>query len=157
MDPSSISKIKLFVRLVNGLKTPSNMLWWSQIRFWLNSSLSKQVWGGITNIQSFWCLLCCDHTHIPTSGLFIIRRTNRSHTSSILEMPSLCSDHTLAKHLTIKAFLFQGHINSFLFEQLNLILLNIKSKSVIQQIDHLQSWSRYFGTLQCLSTDPINK
>ena len=141
MDPSSISKIKLFVRLVNGLKTPSNMLWWSQIRFQLNSLLSKQVWGGITNIQSFWCLLCFDHTHIPTSGLFIIRRTNRSHASSILEMPLLCSDHTLAKHLTVKAFHLQGHINPAFIEQLNLILLNIISKSIIQQIYHLQYWS----------------
>ena len=43
------------------------------------------------------------HAH-AYSGLFIIRRTNRSQASSILEMPSLRSDHTLARHLTIKAF-----------------------------------------------------
>ena len=51
-------------------------------------------------------LMLQSHTHMPTSDLFIIRLTNRSHVSSILEMPSLCSDHALAKHLTIKAFLW---------------------------------------------------
>ena len=48
------------------------------------------------------------HAH-AYSGLFIIRRTNRSQASSILEMPSLRSDHTLSsKTFDYKSFSFVG-------------------------------------------------
>ena len=78
------------------------------------------------------------HTHMPTSGLFIIRHTNRSYASSILEMLWLCSDHTPAKHLTIKAFLLQGHINSCLYRatqfDLTQYYISIQNYNVLVQI-----------------------
>ena len=57
-------------------------------------------------------LMLRSDTHILNRGLFIIRRTSRSHALSMLEMPSLCSDHTSAKHLTVKVFLLYSHIIS---------------------------------------------
>ena len=83
-------------------------------------------------------LMLRSHTHMPTSGLFIIRHTNRSYASSILEMLWLCSDHTPAKHLTIKAFLLQGHINSCLYRatqfDLTQYYISIQNYNVLVQI-----------------------
>ena len=92
--------------------------------------MERNQWHSVVLVS----LMLRSHTHMPTSGLFIIRRTNRAHASSILEMRSLCSHHALAKHLTIKAFFCRVMLIPAFIEILNLILLNIISKFVIQQI-----------------------
>ena len=66
-----------------------------------NTGVESNQWHSVVPVS----LMLQSNTRIPTPGLFIIRRTNRSHALPLREMPLLCSDHTLAKHLTIKAFL----------------------------------------------------